>query len=186
MGKRSSAASLHPGGTETTLRLLQMAEGYAVSSPNRCALDMGAGNGAAMRLLEGRGWKATGMDLEPGEGILLGDMLHTPFPGGSFDLVLSECSFYITGNPEGAIREAWRILKPEGLLALGDVYFGTADEWERMLAVHSFRLLELEDITDLWREYYLACVWEGTAEAFCHAPKKGCRYYLSVAGKERG
>lgn len=178
--------ALHPGGTETTLRLLQMAEAHAAPASNRCALDMGAGNGEAVRLLEGRGWKATGIDLEPGEGILWGNMLHTPFLGGSFDLVLSECSFYITGSLEGAIGEAWRILKPEGVLALGDVYFGTADEWERMLAAHSFRLFELEDITDLWREYYLACVWEGTAEAFCHVRGKGCRYYLAVAGKERG
>ena len=172
---------LHPGGRETTLRLLEMAEKYGHTSGKRCALDMGAGDGGTVRLLGELGWEAQGIDRNPGDGVSRGDMLCTSFPDKTFDLVVSECAFYIAGDVGGALREAWRLLKGNGLLALGDVYFGSPGEWRETLERQSFRVLEMEDITDLWREYYLECVWMGRTEVLCHGHRKGCRYFLAVA-----
>ena len=48
--------------------------------------------------------------------------LQTGFSAGSFDAVLSECSFYVSGDVHGALREAYRLLKSGGLLLLSDVF----------------------------------------------------------------
>ena len=176
--------SLHPGGRETTLRLLEMAEKYGLPSGKRCALDMGAGDGSTLRLLRELGWEAEGIDRKPGDGVSVGDLLCTSFPDKNFDLVISECAFYVAGDVAGALREAWRLLRGKGLLALGDVYFGSPDQWKETLERQSFCVLEMEDLTERWREYYLECVWMGRTEVLCHERRKGCRYFLTVAGKE--
>ena len=175
---------LHPGGGEATGHLLRLAMPHCAGCASRRALNMGAGDGAAVHLLKAFGWEAEGIDKKGGAGILSGDLLRTPYPEGSFGLVLSECSFFVTGDFGGALREAWRVLEPGGILAIGDVCFCDAAEWKGTLKSLSFHLLEWEDLTELWREYYLEAVWNGTSDAFCPVPKKKCRYFLAVAAKK--
>lgn len=92
-------------------------------------LDAGAGTGIATRALAGRGAEVTAVD--PGAGVLavlrsrstsrvravVGDGNALPLRDGSFDLVSYAQSFHWT-DPSLAVGEAFRVLKPGGVLAL--------------------------------------------------------------------
>ncbi len=171
----------HPGGMSMTKRLLELA-GLA---PCRI-LDMGAGAGQAVAMLQRMGYDAIGIDKTAAAqyGVLQGDFLHSPFDDHCFDAILSECAFYCSGDPDQAVREAARLLKQGGTLLLADVTVQDAETHRNMLEAAGFALLHLEDITPLWKEYYIAHIWDGTVEQVCGiVPKtKGqtYRYYLTI------
>ena len=91
--------------------------------------DVGAGTGIATRALAGRGATVTAVD--PGLGVLTvlasrstsrvrpvaGDGNALPLRDASFDLVSYAQSFHWT-DPEKSVDEAFRVLKPAGVLAL--------------------------------------------------------------------
>ncbi|NLL95954.1 MAG: class I SAM-dependent methyltransferase [Clostridiaceae bacterium] len=171
----------HPGGQNTTRRLLEL------SDLNPCRiLDMGAGSGATLKLLKELGFDVCGIDLEPGEGVDRGDMLRTGFPDGSFDALISECAFFISGDGCGAIRESRRLLKKGGKLLLSDIFYGDDEDLCNYLLTGGFRPLSCVDITDEWKHYYIEKIWDGTADKFCKLKHKDyCtkkfRYFLSVS-----
>ena len=166
----------HPGGeahTRHTLELADLPEGASV-------LDMGAGSGEAVRLMRALGYDAHGIDLSPrGDDVLQGDFLHLPYPDGHFDAVLSQCAFFVSGEVSGALREAHRALKPGGKLLLSDVFF---QEPVPLLSAAGFEAITLEDMTDVWREYYLDALWRGE-DCGCEIPSGKCRYWLVIARK---
>ena len=91
--------------------------------------DVGAGTGISSRALAGRGATVTAVD--PGEGVLrvlrqrstsrvhpvAGDANALPLADGVFDLVSFAQSFHWT-DPDRSLAEAFRVLRPGGLLAL--------------------------------------------------------------------
>lgn len=165
----------HPGGEEQTRRMLAhcgFAQGERV-------LDMGAGEGKSVRLLRALGCAAEGIDLEPrGSGVCKGNLLRTDYADGSFDGVISECTFYASGDQEGAFREAARLLRRGGVLAVTDVFYESAEE---MAARAGLRVLYEEDLTPQWKEYYIEAIWRGEAE-YCGGGK--CSYKMLIGRKE--
>ena len=190
----------HAGGLSMTHRLLEMsgllsvlsesfAHGDAAGQVSRMPfriLDMGAGDGHTVRLLQDIGFTAEGIDKHPGTDtknlpVHKGDFLHCPFEDGLFDAICSECAFYISGNARAALKEAARLLKKHGRLLLADVSFVSPESHIRWLEEDGFSVLALEDITPQWKDYYISCIWDGTVDQLCGCfPKGKCSYYLTV------
>ena len=163
----------HPGGEAHTRRMLELAALPRVAR----ILDMGAGAGETLRLLRESGFDAAGIDLSPrAQAVLQGDFLAAPFPDGSFDAVLSQCAFFVSGDVPGALREATRLLKRGGKLLLSDVFF---EDPVPLLERAGFSVLSAEDMTPQWREYYLEALWR--EDEPCCLPRGKCNYWLLIA-----
>ena len=166
----------HPGGIAHTRRMIAL----AALPKGASVLDMGAGGGEAIRLLQALGYDAKGIDLAPRHGeVAQGDFLRLPHPDECFDAVLSQCAFFVSGDVPGALREAHRVLKPGGKFMLSDVF---SREPEPLLNAAGFDALTLEDMTDTWREYYFEALWRGE-DCGCVLPRGKCRYWLVIARK---
>lgn len=167
----------HPGGEAHTRRMLALAD----LQPGASVLDMGAGGGEAVKLMQSLGHDARGIDREiGGEGVEQGDFLHLPYPDGSFDAVLSQCAFFVSGDVPGALKEAHRVLKSGGKLLLSDVFF---EEPGPLLQKAGFEILHAEDVTDAWQEYYLEALWRDEAPC-CRIPRGRCHYKLLICVKK--
>ena len=167
----------HPGGKEHTLRMLELAELPEGAS----VLDMGAGAGEALELMRSLGFEAAGIDLEPRSPLVRqGDFLHTGFPDESFDAVLTQCAFFVSGDQTGAVREAYRLLRKGGKLLLSDVFFTDPQD---MLRNAGFTVIYSEDMTGLWREYYLEALWRDDALC-CGIPKGKSSYHFLIGRKD--
>jgi SAM-dependent methyltransferase len=97
--------------------------------PGREVLDVGCGAGGALAVARERGAIVTGLDASealvgiargrlPGAEIQVGDMEELPFPDQSFDLVTGLNSFQFAGSPVNALREARRVVRPGGAVAM--------------------------------------------------------------------
>ena len=108
----------HPGGDDHSRYLIEL----SFLTPPAKWLDMGAGDGETVRLLRELGFEAEGIDLAPrSDDVTEGDFLHTFLSEGSFDGVLSQCAFYVSGDVPAALREAGRLLRRGGKLVFSDV-----------------------------------------------------------------
>ncbi len=89
-------------------------------------LDVGCGPGLFPAILERRGCRACGVDLDPASfrpprlHACLGaaDALRLPFPPAAFDLVTASNLLFLLPDPRAALDEMLRVLSPEGRLAL--------------------------------------------------------------------
>ncbi len=162
----------HPGDTAHLIALAGLRPGAKV-------LDLGAGDGDGVRLLRSLGLDAVGIDRRAAPDVEAGDLLRTGFADASFDAVMSECAFFVSGDVPGALKESARLLAPGGTLLLADVFFAPP---EPLLEAAGFRLIVKEDWTAAWREYYLRSIWEGTLDA-CPVPKGSCQYWMLIGRK---
>lgn len=164
----------HPGGLQHSRYLIELA---FLKKPSKW-LDMGAGDGGTVRLLQGQGHEAKGIDLEPrGEDVEQGDYLHAPYADRSFDGILSECSFYVSGDVPGALKEAGRLLRKGGKLVFSDVTEDVVTLLNQCRQA-GFAVRHLEDLTDQWKEYYLEALWK--EDDVCLLQGKKFRYVLFV------
>jgi SAM-dependent methyltransferase len=92
-------------------------------------LDAGCGAGLALSLAAARGATVSALDAAPGlieiarrrvpeATIEQGDLEELPFLDQSFDAVSGFNSFQYAANPEAALREALRVLRPGGRLVV--------------------------------------------------------------------
>ncbi len=164
----------HPGGEKHSRYLIEL----SFLEKGSKWLDMGAGDGSSVLLLRSLGYAARGIDLEPrGADVDRGDYLHAPYETGFYDGILSQCSFYVSGNVPGALKEAARLLRKGGKLVFSDV---TEDVVGLLNQVRQagFAVRHLEDLTEDWKEYYLEALW--TQENVCLPQGKKFSYVLFV------
>ncbi len=127
--------SFHPGGLELTERLGNLLD----LRPGQRVLDVASGTGSsAVFLAERFGCKVVGLDYstelvaqarrrarEAGLGHLVrfdhGDSERLPFPDGTFDALICECSFCTFPDKRSAAHEFARVLRPGGRVGLSDI-----------------------------------------------------------------
>jgi len=167
----------HPGGEKHSRYLIEL----AFLERGTKWLDMGAGDGSAVRLLRSLGYAAEGIDLEPrGKDVVRGNYLESPWQEGFFDGILSQCSFYVGGDVSGALTEAARLLHKGGKLVFSDV---TEDVVQLLMDCRKadFAVRHMEDMTEEWKEYYLEALW--TQDNVCLPQGKKFSYVLFVCEK---
>lgn len=164
----------HPGGEKHSRYLIEL--GFLEKGSKW--LDMGAGDGSAVRLLRSLGYSAEGIDLEPrGKDVTRGNYLECPWRDGFFDGILSQCSFYVSGNVPEALKEASRLLRTGGKLVFSDVTENVVTLLNQCREAH-FAVRHLEDLTDEWKEYYLEALWK--EDNVCLPQGKKFSYVLFV------
>ena len=164
----------HPGGEKHSRYLIEL----AFLEKGTKWLDMGAGDGSTVRLLRSLGYSAEGIDLEPrGKDVQRGNYLEAPWQDDFFDGIISQCSFYVSGDVPGALREASRLLRKGGKLVFSDVTENVV-ELLSLCRQAGFSVRHLEDLTDQWKEYYLEALWK--EDHVCLMPGKKFSYVLFV------
>lgn len=177
LSKATGDWTLRPGGLDLTGQLLALCE----LPDEPYILDVGCGAGGTVEYLLGTGFiHATGIDRSE---LLLRNGIHQysklslacaigetlPIEGNRMDAILAECSLSAMSNTEGVMAEFHRVLRPDGKLALSDVYVrnpqglpalrtlplscGVRDATTRAelmarLQAHGFEILAWEDHTE--------------------------------------
>ena len=177
---------LHPGGLDLTRHL-----GETIGlGPGDRVLDVACGRGAsAIHLAQHFGCRVVGLDCGADNIAVAGaraaevgiahltdfwpaDAEGIPYPGGTFDALISECSFCTFPDKQAAALEMARVLCPNGRLGLADVTVtgslphdiqnmlawvacvagaGAPDDYVRMLQGAGFVDFTIEDQSDaLW------------------------------------
>src|SRR5580692_4590908 len=97
--------------------------------PGMAYLDAGCGAGMAARMAQERGAKVSGLDASepllaiarervPAGQFIAGDLEELPFADATFDAVMGFNSFQYAGDSTAALRDARRVTKPGGVVAI--------------------------------------------------------------------
>ncbi len=98
--------------------------------PGGALLDAGCGGGAVSAIAACRGMRVTGLDMSeffidvarrrvPEAPFVVGDLQALPFDSNAFDAVIGANSFQFAADRGAAMREAVRVVRPRGRVAIG-------------------------------------------------------------------
>ena len=107
-------------------------------------LDVGCGDGGVARLLRERVGEVVAIDVEPsdlwsnedGMSFSVANAEEMPFANGEFDLIHSKDSMHHMDDPDRAIHEYRRVLKPGGTVLIVE-----ANRYNPIFYVHMTRML---------------------------------------------
>lgn len=185
--RRVAGAAIRPGGLALTHRALTL----AALPPGARVLDVGCGVGATAALCRAEfALDALGFDLSarllaegrvqmPALPLLQATALRIPFAAGTFAAVIMECSLSLVGDWAAALAEVRRLLQPEGLFILSDIYAASTSppapaestlhcclsgarsraEIEAQLAAQGLTLLFWEDHTSALKQFAARLIW---------------------------
>ena len=166
-----------PGGlglTEAGVKFLNIPEGSSV-------IDIGCGEGETLRFLAQSGYSPVGVDLDPDlaeNGAITADAAALPFPDGSIDAALFECSFSKIARPEAAVRECRRVLKSGARVLVTDLYargepdtlagfLGRVERYDdirRRFEAAGFRQIHFEEHSEALMSLWSSLIFEHGAE----------------------
>nr|WP_256439839.1 methyltransferase domain-containing protein [Ruegeria sp. R13_0] len=135
---------------------------------NASAIELGSGTGHVTKDLIAIAGAATALGVEPSPvmvaranahfagqpnlSFMVGDARHTKLPSGEYDLVLMHTLLCHVPGPETVLTEAYRLLKPGGVLAICDGDYSTAtariadyDPLDELV-----RFMINQNVTNLW------------------------------------
>jgi ubiquinone/menaquinone biosynthesis C-methylase UbiE len=123
--------------------------GYRFRGDER-VLDVGSGDGGVARLLRQRVGEVIAVDVEPSErwrdrdgiSFTVADAEQLPFGDGEFDVIHSKDSLHHMDDPERAIAEYRRVLKPGGAALIIE-----ANRYNPIFFVHMTKMLGHEHFT---------------------------------------
>ena len=106
------------------------------------ALDVGTGTGHFAADLASRGLEVVGLDLSPPmlevarrQGLsgrwMRGDAAALPLTARAFDLVVSVTAFEFVADPQRAVQELWRVVRPGGRLVVAVLNSWSPWAWAR-------------------------------------------------------
>ena len=175
-------------------------------------LDLGCGSGATVEHLNLRyGLEAFGLDNNLGmsgnqSNLIRAAAEEIPFPSGSFDGVLMECSLSEMDNQAVVLKECKRVLKAGGRLIISDLYsrgepaklqgclghINTQEYLVALMAENGFTSEHFEDFTDHLQAFWGQMIFAQGAKAFyCSLgadpetmKRIKCGYFLMVARKK--
>jgi SAM-dependent methyltransferase len=126
--------TIRPGGLALTDEALEL----CALPPGARVLDVGCGTGATVaHLVARRDLAAFGLDLstvllssgpQANVPLVQGRGERLPIGSGLLDAVFAECSLSAMAEADQVLDELNRVLRPEGILAISDLYARTAEE----------------------------------------------------------
>lgn len=108
------------------------------SEPRRVAIDVGCGPGTFGAMARQRGWATVDVDRsqamvdevtrrDGSAPVAVADLIRLPFPAGGSGLVHCERALQWTADPGTALRELWRAVGADGMLAITDTDWATLE-----------------------------------------------------------
>lgn len=206
--KRNGRELCRPGGFSLTDELVLLS-GLTGREQKLYVVDVGCGEGATVERLRRLypSWMIVGIDPDPSvraEGMIeTGRAEALPFSDGSVDILLMECSFSKTQDPKRALSEVFRVLNPEGVFLLSDMYarkkemdfdglLGRLDFGKRiwkLLSQAGFSVLEMQDRSEVLADWVGQQIMDGNGSGLYQAlgadygvlKEAGCGYFICTA-----